>query len=86
MANSLTRRIFLLADRLEPDRAAVWQWFHCTPIRVFDGQTALELMTAGEGWRVEAWLETVLLSEEDAAFPGPILFRFDGNQSSWLSL
>ena len=54
------RRIFLLAEQLEPDRAAIWDWLWHTPIEALGGRTAIELAFAGSSEQVIAMLESAL--------------------------
>jgi hypothetical protein len=65
------RRIFTLAERLEPSRAAIWDWLWHTPIEALDGRTAIELAFAGDGERVIAMLNTAL--RDHAERPPPCL-------------
>lgn len=60
MRNGIIHRIADIAQRIEPDRRAVWEWLLRTPIGEFDGRTAIELAHAGEGQRVVELLEAVL--------------------------
>ncbi|MEX1827455.1 hypothetical protein [Luteibacter sp. CQ10] len=60
MAKGIMRRIATLAHRIEPDRQAVWEWIHGTPIEELNGYTALELAFAGEGERVVELLESIV--------------------------
>ena len=49
--SSIFRRIFDLAEQLEPNRAAIWDWLWHTPIETLGGRTAIELAFAGDGER-----------------------------------
>jgi hypothetical protein len=74
--SSVLRRIFTLAEQLEPNRAAIWDWLWHTPIEALDGRTAIELAFAGQGDRVVAMLEAAL---HDQAEPSrPCLLRAGG--------
>ena len=52
--------IIALAGRIEPDLHAVWEWFHETPIHPH-GKTAMQLVRAGQGRVVMAFLQRVLV-------------------------
>ncbi|MGO4703249.1 hypothetical protein [Dyella sp. 2RAB6] len=56
MSNSLLLHILALAERIEPDREAIWEWFFRTPITPF-GKTAYELGIDDQGDAVLAFLE-----------------------------
>ncbi|URX61583.1 hypothetical protein KR767_16165 [Luteibacter anthropi] len=64
MAVGIMRRIATLAHGIEPNRQAVWEWIHNTPIEEFDGRTALELVFDGQGERVVSLLEDILARRE----------------------
>lgn len=64
MRQGIVRRIFTLAQRLEPDRQAIWQWLFHTPIETLDRRTAMELIFADRGEQVVALLEQALRDEE----------------------
>jgi hypothetical protein len=64
MLYGIVRRIFALAERLEPDRKVVWEWVLHTPIEVLGGHTTIELIFADEGDRVVAFLKGVVCEEE----------------------
>jgi hypothetical protein len=59
MSNSLLLRILALAERIEPDREAIWEWFFRTPISPY-GRTAYELGQDDEGDAVIAFLERAI--------------------------
>ncbi|WP_346949232.1 hypothetical protein [Dyella sp.] len=59
MSNSLLLHILALAEQVEPDREAIWEWFFRTPISPY-GRTAYELGTDDRGDIVIAFLERVL--------------------------
>lgn len=59
MSNALLLRILALAERIEPDREAIWEWFFHTPIEPY-GKTAYALGTDGQGDVVIAFLERAL--------------------------
>jgi len=63
MAKGIMRRIATLAHRIEPDRQAVWEWIHGTPIEELNGYTALELAFAGDGERVVELLESIVAGQ-----------------------
>lgn len=63
------RRIAYLAQAIEPDRQAVWEWLFTTPIEQLDGHTAIELAFAGEGEQVVAMLESILAEQSQASPP-----------------
>jgi len=54
MSNSLLLRILALAERIEPDREAIWEWFFRTPISPY------ELGQDDEGDAVIAFLERAI--------------------------
>ena len=60
--------IIALAERVDPDRMAVWEWFLETPIRPH-GKTAYELVQAGQGDVVIAFLQRIL--RDSGQVPGP---------------
>lgn len=59
MSNNLLLHILALAERIEPDRAAIWEWFFRTPISPYV-KTAYELGIEDRGHAVIAFLERVL--------------------------
>lgn len=63
MACATARQIFRLAEQLEPNRSAIWEWLCQTPITVLGGQTALELVLSGQGGKVVGLLESALRNE-----------------------
>lgn len=58
--------ILALAMRIEPDRRAVWEWLYETPIHPY-GNTAVQLMRAGQDRVVMAFLRRVLSDGGNAA-------------------
>lgn len=66
MSQGIIRRIFELAERLEPDRKVVWDWLFHTRIDVLSGYTPLELVFADQGERVVRLLETAVSDEGEA--------------------
>lgn len=58
--------ILTLAERIEPDPHAVWEWFHETPIHPH-GKTAMQLMRAGQGRVVMSFLQQVLVDSDSTA-------------------
>lgn len=74
----ILRHIFTLAERLEPNRAAIWDWLWHTPIETLDGRTAIELIFAGHGDRVLAMLEAAV---RDQAEPSR-LYLLRGGQTA----
>jgi hypothetical protein len=78
MSNGIIRRIFTLAERLEPDRKAIWDWLFHTHIETLGGYTAMELVFADRGEQVIDLLESALHDETvKQLFPGqqPLLSR-----------
>lgn len=73
--SSIFRRIFSLAEQLEPNRAAIWDWLLHTPIESLGGRTATELAFAGDGERVVAMLKAALHDHADR--PRPYLVGSD---------
>jgi hypothetical protein len=65
MARGIVRRIFTLAECLEPDRRAIWEWLLHDPIDVLRGYTAMELIFADQGEQVETLLRWALWDEEN---------------------
>ena len=59
------RRIFRLAEQLEPDRTAIWDWLWHTPIEALGGRTAIELAFSGRSEQVVVMLETALRDHAD---------------------
>lgn len=76
--SSVFRRIFTLAEQLEPNRTAIWDWLWHTPIETLGGHTAIELAFAGDGERVVAMLEAAL--RDHAQRPRPYLL--DGGRAA----
>jgi len=74
--SSIFRRIFNLAEQLEPNRAAIWDWLWHTPIETLGGRTAIELAFAGDGERVIAMLKAAL--HDHAERPRPYLLQGGG--------
>jgi hypothetical protein len=64
MSHGIIRRIFTLAEQLEPDRKLVWDWLFHTQIETLGGHTAMELIFADQGEQVIALLETALRDEQ----------------------
>lgn len=60
----MLRQIFTLAERLEPDHKAIWDWLFHTPLQKLGGRTALELVFSGHGEQVLAMLKKALRDEE----------------------
>ncbi|MDR3447858.1 MULTISPECIES: hypothetical protein [unclassified Dyella] len=73
MSQGIFRRIFQLAEQLEPNRTAVWDWLLHTHIDGFDGHTALEMVFADQGEQVVDMLEAALHDEDDKVLLGPSL-------------
>lgn len=67
MSQGIARRIFTLAERLEPDRKAIWEWLFHARIETLDGLTSMELIFADRGEQVVALLEQALRDEESTA-------------------
>jgi hypothetical protein len=59
MGNQWLLGMLSLADRIEADRSAVWEWFFRTPIWPY-GSTAFELAQNGRGDEVIAFLRRIL--------------------------
>lgn len=59
MSNQWLLDVLFLADRIEADRSAVWEWFFRTPIWPH-GSTAFELAQDGRGNEVIAFLGRIL--------------------------
>ncbi len=59
MSDDLMYEIICLADRVDPDPEAVREWFFETPL-LLHGKTALELVHAGQGAAVIAFLRRIL--------------------------
>jgi hypothetical protein len=66
MRHGIFRRIFALAERLEPDRKAVWEWVLHTPIEELGGHTAIALIFTDQGDKVVAFLKDAVCEEECA--------------------
>jgi hypothetical protein len=69
--SSVLRRIFTLAEQLEPNRALIWDWLWHTPIEALGGRTAIELTFAGHGERVIAMLKAALHDQQESPRPYP---------------
>ncbi|MET4675826.1 MULTISPECIES: hypothetical protein [unclassified Luteibacter] len=63
MMTAVSRRILALASLIEPDPTAAWQWFMSTPLITAGGMTACELLFAGQGDRVIAFLRHALIDQ-----------------------
>ncbi|MEO9078207.1 MAG: hypothetical protein ABI268_02745 [Rhodanobacter sp.] len=59
MSDHFMREIIGLADRVDPDPEAVWEWFFETPL-LPHGKTARELVQADRGDAVVAFLTRTL--------------------------
>lgn len=70
MGHGIFRRIFALAEQLEPDRKLIWDWLLHTPIGMLGGHTAVELVFTDQAERVIAVLETALRNGESRKLPG----------------
>lgn len=68
MRQGIVRRVADVALRIEPDRSAVLEWILHTPLPSLGGQTTFELACDGQGERVIALLNALLL-QPDAAAP-----------------
>lgn len=66
MRQGIVRRIFDLAEQLEPSRSAAWYWFFNCPIE--NSLTAAELVFSGRGTRVVNFLQQALL--DPGRYPG----------------
>jgi hypothetical protein len=71
MHNGTVRRIFALAERLEPDRKMVWEWVLHMPIDELGGHTTIELIFTGQGESVVAFLTNAAREEEGATRVSP---------------
>jgi hypothetical protein len=69
MSQGIIRRIFTLAEQLEPDRKVIWDWLFHTHIDALDGYTAMELIFADQGEQIIMLLERALQDENP-----PVLF------------
>ncbi|WP_430389952.1 hypothetical protein [Dyella sp. 20L07] len=67
MNQGIFRRVFTLAERLEPDRKAIWDWLFHAQIETLDCRTAMELIFVDQGEQVVALLERALQDEEGVA-------------------
>ncbi|TCV92706.1 hypothetical protein EC912_10644 [Luteibacter rhizovicinus] len=67
MGQGIVRRIVTLAERLEPDRNAIWDWLFHAQIETLGSRTAMELIFTDQGERVVALLEHALRDEEGAS-------------------
>lgn len=63
MSQGIIRRIFTLAERLEPDRKAIWDWLFHTKIESLGGSTAMDLIFDDRGEQVVTLLEATLRKE-----------------------
>ncbi len=68
MRQGIVRRVADVALRIEPDRSAVLEWILHTPLPSLGGQTTFKLACDGQGERVIALLNALLL-QPDAAAP-----------------
>jgi len=64
MSRGIVRHIFTLAERLEPDRKAIWEWLFHAQIETLGRRTAMELIFTDQGEQVAALLERALRDEE----------------------
>jgi len=62
----LLPEIIVLAECIEPDREAVWEWFRESPIHPH-GKTAMQLVQAGQGSAVIAFLQRILADSGSAS-------------------
>jgi hypothetical protein len=67
MRQGIVRRVADVALRIEPDRSAVLEWILHTPLPSLGGQTTFELACDGQGERVIALLNALLLQAGAAA-------------------
>ncbi len=67
MRQGIVRRVADVALRIEPDRSAVLEWILHTPLPSLGGQTTFELACNGQGERVIALLNALLLQPGAAA-------------------
>ncbi|MEG2803239.1 hypothetical protein [Stenotrophomonas sp.] len=67
MRQGIVRRVAEMALRIEPDRAAVLAWILHTPLPSLGMQTTFELACNGEGERVIALLNDLLLQPGNSA-------------------
>ncbi|HAI47882.1 hypothetical protein D3C87_480690 [compost metagenome] len=65
MRQGIVRRVAEMALRIEPDRSAVLEWILHTPLPTLGMQTTFELACNGEGERVIALLNDLLLQPGD---------------------
>jgi len=70
MGHGIFRRIFTLAQQLEPDRRLIWDWLLHTHIATLGGHTAVELVFTDRGEQVVTLLETALRDKQPRALPG----------------
>nr|WP_199045297.1 hypothetical protein [Dyella sp. ASV24] len=70
MSQGIFRRIFHLAEQIEPNRSAVWDWLLHTHIDGLGGHTALEMVFADQGEQVVDMLEAALHDENDKVLLG----------------
>jgi hypothetical protein len=66
MSQGIIRRIFALAEQLEPDRKVIWDWLFHTHIDALGGYTAMELIFADQGEQIIVLLERALQDEKPA--------------------
>lgn len=71
MRQGIVRRVADVALRIEPDRGAVLEWILHTPLPSLGGQTTFELACDGQGERVIALLNALLLQPGAAALRLP---------------
>ncbi|MCF7752092.1 hypothetical protein KQ945_15130 [Bacillus subtilis subsp. subtilis] len=67
MRQGIVRRVADVALRIEPDRSAVLEWILHAPLPSLGGQTTFELACDGQGERVIALLNALLLQPGAAA-------------------
>ena len=67
MRRGIVRRIFALAERLEPDHKAIWDWLSHVQLETLGGRTAMELIFAEQGEQVVDLLEQALRNEDGTA-------------------
>ncbi|MCS4234389.1 hypothetical protein ACTUVK_002001 [Stenotrophomonas rhizophila] len=65
MRQGIVRRVAEMALRIEPNRTAVLDWILHTPLPSLGMQTTFELACNGEGERVIALLNDLLLQPGD---------------------
>lgn len=67
MRHGIVRRVADVALRIEPDRSAVLEWILHAPLPSLGGQTPFELACEGQGERVIALLNALLMQPGTAA-------------------